>query len=154
MIREATENDLKQLAELYKELMVYHNRLDPKKYELPDDIACEKEIKRYFEYSVIYNVLCHETDNVVDGFVVYMLLNLKSSKDKPDGIIKVDSIVVAENARRKGIGTELINEMYRLAKENFCNTVSLDMHMENGDARKFYEKMGMIPTTIHMEMRL
>ena len=43
MIRKATMDDLKPLAELYKELMIYHNKLDPQKYETPDEMPAKRK---------------------------------------------------------------------------------------------------------------
>ncbi|MCH5204372.1 MAG: GNAT family N-acetyltransferase [Oscillospiraceae bacterium] len=154
MIREATRDDVKALAGLYKDLLVFHNQLDRKKYNVPDDDACDKRLEWFLEFSDIYKMLCHETDGVVDGYVVYMLPDKNSAKENNDGVITVNSIVVAEDARGNGIGEELINEMLKLAKENYCNTITVDVHLYNGMARKFFEKMGMIPTTIHLEKRL
>lgn len=153
MIRVATIDDLEQLAALYKELMIYHHKLDPEKYEIPDDIACEKKM-RFFAEDTIFKTICHETDKIIDGFLVYILLASHSTKENPNGFVTVNNIVVAENARRKGIGTELMNEIKKMAKENFCDTIAIDVHIDNDIARKFYEKLGMIPTTIHMEKRI
>ena len=155
MIRKATEDDLKPLVELYKQFMIYHNKLDPQSYKVPSDSACENRIKYYFVGSS-YNydsVLCHETDNVIDGFVIYRLFSYDTSEG-PDGSVYIYNIFVAENARRKGIGTELINELFKLAKENHCSRVAIDVSIHNDTARKLYEKMGMIPISIHMEKRI
>ncbi|MCH5206900.1 MAG: GNAT family N-acetyltransferase [Oscillospiraceae bacterium] len=156
MIREATVDDLKPLAELYKELMIYHNRIDPQSYKIPDDVACEEKIKGFIEDPQfnIFRVICHETDNIIDGFAVYILLNGHSSEEDPNGFISINDLFVAENARRKGIGTELINTMLKLAKEKCCNSVTIDVNIDNDSARKFYEKMGMKPKSIHMEKRI
>lgn len=154
MIREATLDDVKSVAKLYKDLLVYHNKLDSEMYTVLDDDVCEKRVKWFLESADIFNMLCHETDNVIDGYVVYMLPDKSSVSENNDGIITVNSIVVAEDARGKGIGEELINEMCRLAKENYCNCISVSVHLYNGIARKFFERMGMTPTTIHLEKRL
>ena len=156
MIREATEDDLKPLAALYKEHMIFHNKLDTQAYKVPSDVGCENKME-YFLHDSPYNlfhVLCHETDNVIDGFAVYMLLNTDCSEEKPDGHISVTYLFVTKNARRKGIGTELMNEVFKLAKENYCDCVTIDVNINNETARKFYKKMGMIPISIHMEKRI
>ena len=155
MIRKATMDDLKPLAELYKEFKTYHNKLDPQHFNVPSDSACENKMKFFLKDSPFNHdsVLCHETDNVIDGFVSYSLHSYETTEG-PDGSVTVYNIFVAENARRKGIGTELINELYRLAKENSCKFVFLDVHIENIAAQKFYEKMGLKPKSINMEKRI
>ena len=155
MIREATMGDLKPLAALYKEFKIYHNRLDPQGFNVPSDTACENKMKIFLTDSPFNHdsVLCHMTDNVIDGFMSYSLHSYETTEG-PDGSVTVYNIFVAENSRRKGIGTELINELYRLAKEKSCKFVFLDVHIENTAAQKFYEKMGLIPKSINMEKRL
>ena len=155
MIREATMDDLKPLAELYKEFRIYLNRLDPQDFDVPDDSSCENIVKYLLEKSP-YNferVLCHETNNVIDGFVSYSM-HSHGPAEGPDGRVSIYDIFVVENARRKGIGTELFNELYRLAKEKSCKFVWLDVHFENIAAQKFYEKMGLKPKSINMEKRI
>ena len=154
MIREVTLNDVKALAKLYKDLLIFHNKLDPEKYVVPDDEACEKRLEWFLEFSDMFKMLCHETDGVLDGYVVYMLPDKYSSKDSSDVAITVNSIVVAENARGNRIGERLIDEICRLAKENSCSRITVDVHLYNGIARKFFEKVGMVPTTVHLEKRL
>ena len=155
MIREATIDDLKSLAALYKEFMIFHNKIAPQSFKVPDDSVCEDKIKYYMDSPLKYiNVLCHETDNLIDGFLIYVLLNRESSGENPNGIIHINNIFVAENARHKGIGTEFINTVLKYGKEKYCNCVTVDVYPENSIARKFYEKMGMIPTTIQLEKRL
>ena len=136
--------------------MIYHNKLDPQSYKVPDDIACEEKMKGFIEDPRfnLFRVICHETDNIIDGFAVYILLKGHSSEDDPNGFISINNLFVAENARRKGIGTELINTIGKLAKEKYCNSFTIDVNLNNNIARKFYEKMGMIPISMHMEKRL
>lgn len=153
MIREATVDDLKPLVELYKEQMLFQNKFDPQSFPLLDDSALENKMKDILEEST-YRVICNETDGTIDGCAIFLIINIGSSAEKPDGELLVSNIIVAEDFRRRGIGTALINEIFTIAKEQFCGKVIVDVYPENIDARKFYEKMGLVPKTIKMEKRI
>ena len=43
---------------------------------------------------------------------------------------------------RTGIGTALYTEFEKLAKQNACNTVLLEVHHQNRPAQEFWEKLG------------
>ena len=155
MIRKATLDDVKPLAKLYKDYLVFHNNLDPVVYTVLSDEDCEKRVKWFLENTEIFNALCHENDdNAIDGYITYMLPDKNSASENSDGTITIISIVVAEGARGKGIGEELIDQVCKLAKGNYANCISASVSLYNGIARRFFERMGMIPTTIHLEKRL
>ncbi len=155
MIREATVDDIPSLAALYKELMVYHHKLNPEKFEIPNDNASEDKIKEKMDLGDLFIIICHETDGIIDGFAIFLTLAEKNStEENPKGSVILHDLVVSENSRHKGIGTELINEVIKIAKENHCSSIILDVNTLNMDAQNFYEKKGFEPTTIQMRKRL
>lgn len=104
MIREATVDDLKPLAALYKDLMIYHNKFDPKEYKIPDNAASEKRIRYYLENDDerVPKIICHDTNGMVDGYAVYAVCNSYLGDKKIIGALAVEQIMVAENAQQKG----------------------------------------------------
>ena len=156
MIREAVIDDLDTLARLYKELMTYHHGLDPIKFKLPNDKACEKKMRQFIEDNTakygMFKTIGHVTNDVVDGYAIYYSIFDKST-EIPNGAFMINHLFVTETARRKGIGTELMRGLLKLAKDNNCEALSIDVHVNNDIARQFYEKLGLIPKSINMEMR-
>lgn len=155
MIRKATVDDIKQLASLYKELMIYHHKLDPVNFIIPDEGECENKIKEKMELEQFFSIICHETDGLIDGCAIYLALpGKRDAENSSEGSVILYDLIVSEISRQRGIGTELINEVIRIAKENGCSSVVLDVNNVNIEAQKFYEKIGFTPTTIQMRKRL
>lgn len=154
MIRQATNDDLGALAALYKVLMISDHGLRPDKFVIPDDAECEKRIRKYLNTDSFFGVICHEDGGIIDGYASYLTITATSDAIKAGGFLVIANLVVAEGSRRKGIGTELLNRLFGLAKELHCATVTLDTLPENAAALSFYKKMGLVPSSIHLEKRI
>lgn len=153
MIREATIDDLKPLAALYKEFMIYNNNFDPEMFKIPDDKAALEKITDTLNESVC-KVICHETDGIIDGYVRFLVISVNATAEKPDGLLMVYDVFVTEKSRRKGVGTALLKELDSIAAEKYCNIIQLDVHQKNSGAKAFYEKCGLIPQSIKLEKRI
>ena len=68
--------------------------------------------------------------------------------------IYIDDLCVDENIRGKHIGTRLYDYVIDFAKENGCYNVTLNVWSCNEGAMKFYEKRGLKPQKIGMEVIL
>jgi ribosomal protein S18 acetylase RimI-like enzyme len=63
-----------------------------------------------------------------------------------DVVIEVPMLVVSTNARRRGVGKLLVNEIQRLAAEENAALIELIATKENDVARAFYKSLGFIET--------
>ncbi|MDO4460068.1 MAG: GNAT family N-acetyltransferase, partial [Clostridia bacterium] len=63
----------------------------------------------------------------------------------------IDDICVDEKNRGRHIATELFEYVKAFAKEKGCYRITLSVWELNPIARKFYEKMGMLPLKTVME---
>ena len=63
-----------------------------------------------------------------------------------DVVIEVPMLVVSTNARRRGVGKLLVNEIQRLAAEENAALIELVATKENDVARAFYKSLGFIET--------
>lgn len=149
MIRQATIDDLSALAALYKELTISDHELRPDRSEIPDDAACEKRVRKYLNSGGFFGVICHEDDGMIGGYAAYMITTAATG-----GSLVIVNVFVAEGSRRKGIGTELLNGIFDIARENGCDTVTADTLPENAAALGFYKKMGLVPCSVHLEKRI
>ena len=59
---------------------------------------------------------------------------------------ELENIVVAANARRKGIGNQLLRALVATARETNSDSVFLEVRESNAAARALYEKSGFQPT--------
>ena len=66
----------------------------------------------------------------------------------------IDDLCVDENIRSKGIGTAIYKEICRYAKMRGCSAITLNVWCCNESAMAFYEKLGLKPQKIGMEMLL
>src|ERR687889_217615 len=61
-------------------------------------------------------------------------------------LIEVPMLVVSGNARRRGVGKLLVNEIWRIAAEENATLIELVATKENDVARAFYKSLGFIET--------
>ena len=66
-------------------------------------------------------------------------------------VLFIDALVVDLKFRNYGIGKTLMKEIEKIAKENNCTSVELNVWAFNENAIKFYEKIGMKPKTMILE---
>ena len=85
----------------------------------------------------------------------YGFCQIKLYKDDPvitdHTELYIDDLCVDENARGKGIGTAIYNEICRYAKQRRCYSVTLNVWSCNEAAMKFYESLGLKPQKVGME---
>ena len=68
--------------------------------------------------------------------------------------IYIDDLCVEEKYRGRGIAKALYTHVCAWAKDAGCAFVTLNVWCGNEGAMKFYEKMGMTPRKIFMEVKL
>ncbi len=82
-----------------------------------------------------------------DGAVVGMAsLWIKPDLAHGDTVVEVPTLVVAEGARREGVGKLLMEEIQELAAENDANLIELVATPGNVPARDFYKSLGFVET--------
>ncbi len=83
------------------------------------------------------------------------MLEIKSSPLIYDQkILFVEDMYVDAQARRKGHGRRLMQELRRLASEAGCGSISLEVWEWNTEAISFYKALGLQPTQVRMKLRL
>lgn len=150
VIRRANENDIKKIKELLNQVLdVHHNgrpdifKADCRKYRdeelaelLKDDtrpvfVADDCEVLGY-AFCIIQQ---HINNNI--------LTDIKT--------LYIDDLCVDENIRGKKVGTQLYDYIISYAKEIGCYNVTLNVWECNENAKKFYEKQGLIPQKTVLE---
>ena len=143
MIRKATANDTAQISELYREQFKEMAKL------IPDFIKEGDQSVEFIESTISgenSDILVYEDDGKVVGFI---LLQAKTRPDFPfivqGKFCYIMDVLVTENCRGKGFGTELMNSAKEWATDRGCIFVNLDVLSNNTDAIRLYEKLGFIP---------
>ena len=66
----------------------------------------------------------------------------------------IDDLCVDENCRGQGVAKALYSHVTGYAKDIGCTFITLNVWSGNDNAMKFYEKAGLTPRSITMEMKL
>lgn len=152
MIRIADISDCGRLAELFIELHRRHVEIKPETFRMPEREWFSRRIIKILndsEQTVFVN-----DDNGINGYAVVRMIDVNAEEKKPRRVCFIDCFAVAEDCRRRGIGSELFGAVAAFGRERGCTDVQLGVTACNADALAFYEKMGLAPRTIIMEKRI
>lgn len=155
IIRRAQLTDMKGINKLLKQvLMVHHNgrpdlfKADVKKYT-DEELATiiEDDSRPIF-------VALNEQDEIVGyAFCIYQqYVNNNILTDVKT--LYIDDLCVDEEARGRRIGKQLYEYVLAFAKEQNFYNVTLNVWSCNESAMKFYEKCGLKPQKVGMEVIL
>lgn len=151
MIRKATICDISAISELYREQFREMAKL------IPDFIKEGDQSIEFLERTISdddSDILVYDNEGSIIGFV---LLQAKIRPDfdfmLPGKYCYIMDIIVTENHRNKGFGTELINSAKFWAKQHNCSFINLDVLTNNPKAIALYEKLGFIPKAQEMYCR-
>ena len=67
---------------------------------------------------------------------------------------QVEGVRVAASSRNQGVGAALMNEATRRARAEGCGVVQLTTNLERADTRRFYARLGFVPSHAGMKLAL
>ena len=150
-IRFATREDIPGMIKLLKQVGGVHHdirpdlfRGDAQKYDAPALEALLEDKNR---------PILIAGDTQVMGYAFCILRNVENDSvlcDRRE--LYLDDLCVEKACRGQGIATALYQEVLALARKLHCQTVTLNVWCGNDSAMAFYEKMGMKPQKIGMEV--
>ena len=59
-------------------------------------------------------------------------------------VAKLDDVSVKPDKRGQGVGSELLSQLKQQLIKESVNRIDVAVHMENPEARRFYEKLGFV----------
>lgn len=125
-IRTVSEDDISQICALEKECF----GADP----------WDENMFRMMLGSPAGNILVAADAGKICGFVcVYIVAG---DRDRIDGDADLSDIAVAPEYRNKGVARALMSEVYRLAKEKYCEKIFLEVRKSNTPAQSLYLSEG------------
>lgn len=154
-IRRAELKDMTRIGELLSQVLEVHHKGRPdifkggvKKYtdeELAEIIEDDK--KPIF-------VATDDTDKVL-GYAFCVFIKHENNNILTDiSTLYIDDLCVDETCRGQHLGKALYEYVLDFAKESGCYNVTLNVWSCNESARKFYEKCGLLPQKVGMEVIL
>ena len=141
VIRKITDNDMDQLAEIWKDFMDFHQAMNPFFTRRPDG---------HENFTTFALSLLEKEDFLLigafDGEIMAGYALAQEACYPPvflmDKYCMLTDIALAEKYRGQGVGKKLIETVKDWAREKGLNRMELRVAHENTNARGFYEKMG------------
>lgn len=152
MIREAKYADIDALAVIFRQLHQKHIELAPESYKMPFDYYFRGRLEAFFADDDM-TILVSENEEL-DGFAVIRFFDTDSADRVKRQVCYVECFAVEETHRRQGIGTSLFGYIKDYAKNLGCDCVRLGAAAENTEALAFYQKMGLVPRVINLNLNL
>ncbi len=148
----AKQSHIPSLLRLLLQVELVHHNIRP-------DIFCNGGVK-YKEGALSEllqdpskPVFVAEEEGQVLGYCFCQLRQVEGSVFVPRKELYIDDLCVEEQARGRGVATALFRHAQSYAKEQGCGYVTLNVWCGN-DAMLFYERMGLHPRNVMMEMVL
>lgn len=154
-IRPATLDDVGALADIYQASAEHHMRLDPSLYATPDYLALKERYRRRLPLPDEEEILVAEVDGEVVGWIE---LHLRPATGRPRMMrdvmsVEIDVAVLTEH-RGHGVGGRLVAAGEKWAIEKGAGVITMQTHVANADAIRFYqERHGFRTTGILMMKR-
>lgn len=154
-IRKAQEKDISRINDLLMQVCLVHHRGRPDLFKYGAKKYTDEQLK-----AIINNpskpilVAVDENDSVIGYAFCVFIQHIDNNILTDIKTLYIDDLCVDETIRGKHIGKTLYNAVLDFAKENSCYNVTLNVWSCNESAMKFYEKMGLMPQKVGMEVIL
>lgn len=148
-IRRATIEDLKAIQSLSEQLFEYE-----KQYTAEYDLAWSFSPagQKFFTKRLkgrAHVILVAETEGKIVGYISLWIGKLSWRVANP--IVEIENLCVAPSLRGSGIGTALMREVARIAKERRAKRLRVTALSQNDPALHFYRKHGYADVDIILE---
>ena len=153
-IRFATEQDIPQMIDLLHQVGEVHHQIRPDLFRSGAQKYDEAALKKLLSDEKRPIIA-----GVVDGKMVgYAFCILQETKDDPvlcdRKTLYIDDLCVDKDVRGGGVARAIYRGVLDYAREIHCDAVTLNVWCGNDQAMRFYEKCGLKPQKIGMELIL
>jgi ribosomal protein S18 acetylase RimI-like enzyme len=153
-IKKATKRDLPKIAKLAGVLVRQHLAFDAKRFLFIEDP--ESGYEWWFNKEIVNPkalILCAKLDREVVGYA-YAREEPRDWNALLDKHAALHDILVAESARRQGVGKQLLDRVLAEMKERGAPRVVLHTAVENRAAQKLFASVGFRQTMLEMTCEL
>lgn len=154
MIRFAKEKDIQKIGDLLSQVDLVHHNGRPDIFKIGKKYS-DTELKDIIgdkERPILVSV--DENDCVLGYCFCIFQQHIENNVLTDIKTLYIDDLCVDETLRGKHIGKELYEAAKELAKNSGCYNLTLNVWSCNPSAMKFYEKMGLVPQKVTMELVL
>ncbi len=145
LIRNATASDLKRLVELQLCLQQHAEKSNPRVWQITEEgkTLLRKKLEKTLSDSNSRTIVAEMSGEVVgfsQGEVVHR------TDYSPESVGMISRIYVAENFRRRGIGSRLVEKLCQFFLKEKVEQVTLRYIIGNVEAGRFWSKLSFAPT--------
>ncbi len=151
MIRFAKEKDIPKIMDLLSQVDLVHHNGRPDIFKIGTKYS-DDELKVLLadkERPIL--VAVDENDSVMGYCFCIFEQHINNSVLTDIKTLYIDDLCVDEKLRGKHIGKQLYDAALKLAKENGCYNLTLNVWNCNQSAMRFYESLGLKPQKTGME---
>jgi len=150
----AGESHIPGMIELLRQVGEVHHQIRPDIFRSGAQKYSADDLKKLLT-DESRPVFVAEEDGRMLGYAFCILEETKGSPVLLDEkTLYIDDLCVEENARGRHVGTALYDYVVTFARNLGCNTITLNVWNGNDSAMAFYEKRGLKPRKVYMEMSL
>ena len=154
VIRRAESRDIPGMISLLHQVEDIHHQIRPDIFRY-NAVKYDEAALRQLLTEEDKPIFVADDDGFVAGYCFCQIHTIALSAVLEDRMeLYIDDLCVDETRRGQHIGKALYDHAVSFAKENGCHYLTLNVWCGNDSAMKFYEKAGMSPRNIHMEMKL
>ena len=137
MIRQATEEDIPRILELYRELAITTSEVELSWSPSPDDY---RRVLAEICAAPGHELLVAEDQGQVVGTMVLLIVPNLSHGACPWAL--VENLVIGHGNRRRGLGRLLMDYAIARARDAGCYRIVLSSDKRRREAHRFYRSLG------------
>ena len=154
-VRRAVEQDIPAILDLLVQVDMVHHNGRPDLFKGPATKYNAGELKRILTDDESPVFVCTDDEGLVLGHAFCIFKQILGDHVLTDiRTLYIDDICVDEKARGMHVGKALYDYVIDFARSSGCYNVTLNVWSCNESAMKFYQKMGMVPQKVGMEIIL
>ena len=154
MIRRAVKKDIPKMMDLLAQVCLVHHKGRPDIFNVGTKYSA-KELEAMLSDEARPILVCTDEGDAVMGYCFCIYQQHKDHSVLTDiKTLYIDDLCVDETLRGRHIGRELYDAAVQLARDTGCYNLTLNVWSCNTSALRFYEKCGLVPQKVCMELVL
>ncbi len=153
-IRIAERRDYSGICHLFAEGDAFHADALPERFRIVHPARSQAWFTDVLT-SAAHQLLVAEMEQRLVGLIEFRMVTLAACPPvAARTFVSIDSLIVAEGHRRRGIGRQLMRAMEQWADERSIATIELNVYAFNDPAIRLYEELGYTVLSQRMEKKL
>ena len=151
VIKKATMMDFEEIHSIFEEVHDLHQQNAKKTFKKVDPFTKE-EFELLLADKQNFFLIAEEIKII--GFINAFISVKEGRHTKKRKTMHIEQLGVKKTEHNRGIGSQLIEEIKQIAKDNNCDNIILDVWSFNEQAIEFYKKKGFKEQRKRMEIEL